>query len=130
MVLIAALYRAAGFEVPDRAEHTPWRAILSEVLRSRRSRSIKVPESYGELIQLIEKLTFSTHSFLTRNHGMNRRHKTLRPPHIPALRVFQVLHQAAGTQETEAMIRVSRAIEYLELENSGGHGTEKRYYAY
>lgn len=56
MVLIAALYRTAGFKVPDRAEHAPWRAILSELLRSRRPQSIKAPESYKELLQLIEKL--------------------------------------------------------------------------
>ncbi|KAH7308916.1 hypothetical protein B0I35DRAFT_440970 [Stachybotrys elegans] len=114
MVLIAALYRAAGFEVPDRAEHAPWRAILFELLRSRRSYSIKIPESYNELVKLLKKLSSSTHSFLTGNQGVKPHYETSQQPKIPALRVFQVLRQAFDTQEIEAVIRISRVIDFLE----------------
>ncbi|KFA60159.1 hypothetical protein S40285_10889 [Stachybotrys chlorohalonatus IBT 40285] len=122
MVLIAALYRAAGFEVPDGAEQAPWRAILFELLRSQKSQSIKIPESYSELFQLLQNLASSTHSFLTKSHGVKRQYEAFQKPHIPAVRALQVLRQAAVAQETEAVIRISRVIDFLEALESKGRG--------
>ncbi|KEY71892.1 hypothetical protein S7711_11537 [Stachybotrys chartarum IBT 7711] len=126
MVLIAVSYRAAGFEVPSGAEHSPWRIILFGLLHSRKTQSIDVPESYKDLIRLLESLSSSAYTVLTRNRKANEQYLTSQRPSIPALRLFQVLHQAAGMQKSEAVVRVSRVISYLEiLEKQEEHRLEK-----